>query len=124
MNAPAVELKAPQRAVYEPSAVLGRLLRRVPEEIYASFSPKQLAALDAALESEYSKRHPLNLRVTFFGRVYLTILGGQEQRSPARRAEERKRHPLASPGNLVFLVVVAIVGLLVGNALHRLLFGG
>ncbi len=63
--------------------------------------------------------HPVNLRVSIplpFRRVYLTIVGGQERRSPQRRRAERKRHPLATWGNLAFLVAVGVVVGLAGVA--------
>lgn len=124
MNAPASKLQDRPQAAYEPSTALARVLARLPREICAGLTPEQLAALDGALDFENPTRHPLNLRVTLFGRAYLTILGGRERRSPARRVEERMRHPLRSPGNIAFLIGLAILGLVLGNTLHALLFGG
>ena len=124
MNAPATQLQDRPQAAYEPSTALARVLARLPQEIRVGFTSMQLAALDDALNFEHPKRHPVNLRVTLFGRAYLTILGGRERRSPARRVEERMRHPLRSPGNIAFLIGLAILGLVLGNTLHALLFGG
>ena len=111
------------KAAREPSVTLKRLLARLPEAIRDSFTADQLAALDDALAFENPKAHPLNLRVTLFNWAYLVILAGRERRSPARRVEERKQHPLHSPGNIAFLIGVAIVGLFVGHSLHTLLIG-
>lgn len=124
MDAPATQLQDRPKAAHEPSAALARVLARLPREVRDGFTPEQLAALDGALDFENPTRHPLNLRVTLFGRAFLTILGGPERRSPVRRVEERKRHPLRSPGNIAFLAGVAILGLVLGNTLHALLFGG
>ncbi len=66
---------------------------------------------------EWSSAHPVNLRLSlphFFGRYYLTVVAGRERRSVARLAEERRKHPLATAGNLLFL---AASGTLAGLAL-------
>ena len=106
-----------------PSPSIQRVLGRMPAALRASFTEAQIAGLDAALDANHPTRHAINLRVTLFGRAYLVILGGREQRSPERRAEERKRHPLRSPGNIAFLCVIAAVGLTLGYALRLLLPG-
>ncbi len=124
MNAPTTQLQDRPQATYQPSTALARVLARLPQDIRAGLTAEQLAELDGALDFEDPAQHLVNLRVTLFGWAYLTILGGRERRSPARRVEERKRHPLRSPGNIAFLVGVAILGLVLGNTLHALLFGG
>ncbi len=124
MDAPVTQIQDRPHAAHVPSVALARVLARLPQEIAAGFTAEQLGALDGALDIENQARHPLNLRVTLFGRAYLTILGGRERRSPERRIEERKRHPLRSPGNIAFLIGVAIIGLALGNTLKALVFGG
>ena len=70
----------------------------------------------------WSSDHPINVRVSIpllFGRYYLTIVGGKERRSPTRLKEERRKHPLATTGNLIFLSLVGlIIGLALSAALH------
>ncbi len=100
------------------------MLSRLPEDVRAGFTPQQLAALDGALDANNARRHPINVRVTLFGMAYLVVLAGRENRTRRRRVEERKRHPLATPGNLVFLTVVAILGLILGSTLRSLISGG
>jgi len=106
-----------------PSAPLARILRRMPQEIRSSFTPEQLAALDVSLDHHQEPRHTINLRVTLFGRAYVALFAGRERRSPARRARERQRHPLASPGNIAFLLGVSLLGLAAGIGLHALILG-
>ena len=106
-----------------PSPSIRRVLGRMPAEVRASLSEAQVKALDAALDANHPTHHAINLRVTLFGLAYLVILGGREQRSPERRAEERLRHPLRSPGNIAFLCVIAALGLALGYALRLLIPG-
>jgi hypothetical protein len=56
--------------------------------------------------------HPVNLRLTVFGRYYVTIVAGKERRSVDRRIVERQNHPLNTRGNtLVALAFSTTVGL-------------
>ncbi len=69
----------------------------------------------------WSSDHPINVRISIplpFGRYYLTIVGGKERRSPTRRKEERRKHPLATTGNILFL---GLLGLITGSALSAVL---
>ena len=75
-------------------------------------------------DADSPARHPINLRLTLFGLAYLVILGGREQRSRVRRAAERKRHPLRTPGNIALMAGLAVVGLFLGYALRTLVFAG
>ncbi len=60
-------------------------------------------------------RHPINIRVSIpliSGRWFFTLIGGPERRDDERRAEERKKHPLVTLGNAVFLFIFgAVIGL-------------
>ena len=123
MNIHAKDIEHPIGLSAAPSPSIQRVLGRLPAEVRASLSETQITALDAALDANHPTRHAINLRVTFFGLAYLVILGGREQRSPERRAEERLRHPLRSPGNIAFLGVIAALGLSLGYALRLLLPG-
>ena len=107
-----------------PSPALGRVLARLPKGTRAGLSEAQLAALDAALDANNPTRHVINLRVTLFGFAYLVILAGRERRNGARRAVERQKHPLHTPGNLAVLAILAALGLASGYALRTLVFGG
>jgi hypothetical protein len=60
--------------------------------------------------------HRVNIRLSLptpWGRVYLLALAGRERRGADRRRWERERHPLATLGNLV---VMLLLGGLVGLA--------
>ena len=124
MNIHTKDLEQPPGVADAPSPSIQRVLGRLPADIRASLNEAQISALDTALDVNHPTRHAINLRVTFFGLAYLVILGGREQRSPERRAEERLRHPLRSPGNIAFLCVIAALGLTLGYALRLLLPGG
>jgi len=70
----------------------------------------QRRAQPKTFEKDWSK-HPLNLRVTLslpFGRWYVTLVAGNEKRSKERLVEERKKHPLETIPNLLFLLSVGV----------------
>lgn len=72
------------------------------------------STIDSAPEGEVRlwQRHPVDLRLTvpFVGcDLYLTMVAGPERRSTARRQLERRRHPLRTLGNAVF-VLLALAG--------------
>lgn len=63
--------------------------------------------------------HPINLRLTvplLFKRYYVTIVAGEERRSPERRVEERQKHPIRTTGNVIVLFAT-------GTALGLAIFG-
>ena len=84
----------------------------------------EVSAADAATPADrdaWRAEHAVNLRFTIplpFTRFYLTVVGGRERRSPDRRAGERRKHPLATKGNIIFL---GILGLVTGLALLALI---
>ncbi len=56
--------------------------------------------------------HSINLRITVFGRYYVTIVAGKERRSLDRQIAERQKHPLNTLGNtLAALAFSTTVGL-------------
>ena len=64
--------------------------------------------------------HPVNLRLTiplFKRRYYIALVAGTERRSIERRAEERRKHPIATTANIAFLFAA---GTVVGVALLTL----
>ena len=68
--------------------------------------------------------HPINIRVSIpliFGRWYFTLIGGPERRDRKRRAMERRKHPLFTLGNVIFLF---IVGTVIGIAVAVLMING
>ena len=74
--------------------------------------PPQFGRIGPAQPREWTSAHPINLRLSLplvFGRYYVTIVAGRESRGAARLAEERKKHPLTTAGNSLFLT--AIIGI-------------
>jgi hypothetical protein len=72
----------------------------------------------------WSSNHRVNIRVSvplIFGRYYLSIVAGKERRSEQRRAAEKRKHPLNTIGNVIFL---SAVGIIVGLALMTLMQAG
>ena len=68
--------------------------------------------------------HAVNIRLTIpfvFGRYYLTVVAGKERRSPDRLAVERRKHPLATFGNLAFFFTLGSIGGLALLALMQFL---
>ncbi len=64
--------------------------------------------------------HPINLRLSIpllFKRYYVSIVAGEERRSPERRVEERQKHPIKTIGNLTVLLAA---GTVVGISLFTL----
>ena len=56
--------------------------------------------------------HPINIRLSIpllIKRYYVTIVVGEERRTPERLSVERRKHPLVSRGNLVFFTLVGTV---------------
>lgn len=82
------------------------LLDRLPEALRASLTPAQRHALAAVTDPAPATAHPVDLRVTvpMPGRsMFLSVLAGPERRSKDRRSLERRRHPLHTIGNIIFL---------------------
>ncbi len=64
--------------------------------------------------------HPVNLRLSIpllFKRYYVTIVAGEEHRGSERLSAERRKHPLATRGNLFFFALWGTVIGLAGLAL-------
>ena len=96
------------------SAQVEEVMSRIPAEVTDALDEAQLERLrEAIAEARPWREHPVNIRVTlplFARRMFITLIGGTDQRAPERRAQDRARHPLATGPNLVFMGV-AVVGL-------------
>jgi hypothetical protein len=67
---------------------------------------------EAPRAERWGNHHPVNIRLSvpfFTRRYYLTIIGGEEQRSTERLAEEREKHPLTTTANMIFLFTVGFI---------------
>jgi len=124
MDMSAGHLETATAGRHQPTPALTRVLARVPEGVRAGLTEAQLAALDRALDANNPTRHVINLRLTLFDFAYLVILAGRERRDRARRAAERQKHPLHTPGNIAVLALLAVLGLAFGYALRSLVSGG
>ncbi len=100
--------------------------RQEPETPAASSQVEPMPGFDPEVVERQSpggrnwgNEHPVNIRLSIplpFRRCYLTIVGGQERRSPERRRAERAKHPLVTLGNIVFLAAAGVVIGLAGLA--------
>lgn len=103
------------------------LFDRIPEDVAATFSDAQRAALYSAVKPSTWKRHPINIRMSvpfIGGRFFITVVGGPEKRARDRLAREGRMFPLVTVGNLMFLLGVggafylaAVLGMLVFSGL-------
>ncbi len=67
---------------------------------------------DAPRAERWGNHHPVNIRLSipfFTRRYYLTVIGGTEERSTERLAEDREKHPLATTANMIFLFTVGFI---------------
>ena len=98
------------------------VLSRLPEMIRESLTEEQEAALRVALRDQPWREHAVDFRVSLpvpFRPFYLTLVGDPERRSTTRRETERTRHPVWTFGNILFLVIAALLfyGLAIAGAL-------
>lgn len=99
------------------NATLGAFRRqyvsRVPAHIKDSLDDEQLTALAdiaAAMRSAWAKRHRVDIRVSvplLFGRYYLTVLSGAEDRDSRRRREDGINNPMRRLANVMFIGLCA-----------------
>ncbi|MAG95839.1 MAG: hypothetical protein QF797_02375 [Alphaproteobacteria bacterium] len=91
--------------------VSDRIFARLPDEVRQSFSDSQRSALVAAMGEALPGRHSINLRLSIpllVTRIFLTVIADVERRGSGRRSAERGRHPVATLGNIAFLVLVVV----------------
>ncbi len=105
------------------SAAADSLLKRMSTEMCDSFSPAQRQAVGKAVIEAKTRDFLVNLRLTLFG-AFFNIIIGRENRNPVRQAHERRRHPLATPGNLFVLALIAIFGVTLGWISYQLVAHG
>ena len=105
------------------------LFKRLPEWVVDSLTSQQKAAIDSAVGARAWNRPPINIRfnVPFLTRrYYITIVSGEEKRTPKRLAEEHSRYPLRTLANAFFFVgalTAAYVMALVGLGVYSFFFG-
>jgi hypothetical protein len=82
----------------------------LPDTLEEPVEPKTSATTTDG-SREWSGDHGINIRLTIpliVTKYYLTIVAGKERRGPERQAEERKKHPIWTIGNTVFLAILGV----------------
>ena len=99
----------PDPAESDHSGLADAILEKLPSDVRATLGPDQVVALRRAANDVSWSSHKVNIRLTIptvFNKYYLVILGGRERRDRDRIAAERRRHPLYTLSNLLFLLGV------------------
>ena len=107
------------------TGLLEAVLARLPKPVADSLTETQLEALSKACDALKWGKHPIDIRLsipTFTNRYFMVILGGKEQRDKARRQLEKKRHPLHTICNYLFLAGVIALGIYLVVFIETLLF--
>jgi hypothetical protein len=100
---------------------------RMSEADRAIFTERHHRILEKACSEIKWGDHPVNIRwsiPTLLSRYYVVLLAGPEKRDAARRAQEKKRHPFARLGNLLFLSLTMLLVIYLGVFLETLFFIG
>lgn len=82
---------------------------RMPPWIVDTLTPEQKEAIYLAIRPPEWKFHPINIRLSVpfvRRRYYLTLVGGEDSRSVARRQHDRHRYPLRTAANVLFIAAV------------------
>jgi hypothetical protein len=91
------------------------LLSRLPDDVREGLSPEVRTMIAIAAADRPWRTHPVDIRLSIptpFGSYYVTLVAGEERRSPVRRAVERRDRPLNRLGNVLF--VLGTVGVFYG----------
>lgn len=103
--------------MHEQSAVRNRDLEEIVPEVVIPDAPSQAAPRGS------DGSHTIDLRLSLpwlaGRRFYLAFVAGRERRSPARRSQERRRHPVARLASVVLLLAMGtVIGLALFAALQ------
>jgi hypothetical protein len=97
--------------------------KQIAPQIAQSFTIDQLAAIKLVYGGRAWGRHTIDMRFTIpflWERFYVVFIAGRDKRAAARRAVDRKSHPLATFGNaivtIVFILVLSIPAFLIFDA--------
>jgi hypothetical protein len=83
-----------------------------PQETPAVVGEPGITERESLSNPPWEGNHPVNLRLTlpfFKMRCYVTLVAGTEKRSPKRLVEERRKHPIATTGNIMILAIFGII---------------
>ena len=95
-----------------------RFFDSLPSDVRASLTERQQDALLSAAKAFSGSSHSTDIRLSIpflFKRYYLVLLGGEERRSKQRLAEERGRFPVATIGNLAFMLAIGASSTFIGG---------
>ncbi len=99
-------------------------------DMKAAMNEMELQALTKAISEERRKtgwgQHPLEIRLSIpfiKNRFYLVIVGGKDQRSKERIAEDRKTHPLVKFWNIPVFLFAGTVAVLAAIGVLSLVWG-
>ncbi len=104
--------------------VVNDLIDRLPPEILETFTPDQRAALWSAAKPSTWHSHPVDIRFTLplVGlKVFLTVVSGAERRGRSRRFRDAWLHPVFTPVNTLFLIVLIALSVALGTVLNDVL---
>jgi hypothetical protein len=107
-----------------PQPVLDEFLSKMPPNVTATFTAKQLSAMENALENRQWRQHPVDLRLSlplFWKQFYVVLVAGEERRSGDRLRKSQTLHPIWTPGNILVLTTTVVTGLLALSAIVLLL---
>ena len=122
---------APESAVLtdqaeeESSSLFKALLENLPPSLREGFSSEQRAALREAADRCNWGGHATDIRLSIpliSKRYYLVLLAGEERRNRDRLRREREERPVATLGNVAFLVGLVSLGTIIGSFAWTLLF--
>jgi len=88
------------------------IFQSLPQMIRESLTEEQTAALRDVLRDKPWNQHAIDMRVSVpipYRPFYLTLVGDPERRSTERRNVERQKHPLLKLGNVVFIILAALL---------------
>ncbi|HAU90883.1 MAG TPA: 3-phosphoshikimate 1-carboxyvinyltransferase [Alteromonas sp.] len=100
-------------------AAIKNLLQRLPDDVAATFTDDQLAALHVALSGRTWGKHPLDIRGTlnlWRKRYYFVVLAGKDMRELSRSQQRMGNFALA-----IFVTIMLFLGLSVGFVILYLL---
>jgi len=106
------------------------LMLRLPRGVRRSFDHEQLLAIRQAAEEMAWGEHPIDIRLRLpwpGGRRYIVLLGGRDQRGPAKRLQRHTRSQTVRVGNIASGIALLSLGLLttllLGLAFKGLILG-
>lgn len=86
--------------------IVERFFARLPAPVRDELTEGQIRAIGETLAAQSTRSQPVSLRFSLpflFRRIFFAAVAGTEKRSNARLVAERRRHPLWTLGNSIFI---------------------